>query len=72
MDGLLTGTTAPGQSEPRNNSNEMVLHISQSSRTPASQSDGLGSLTGHSLGWVSYPSTEMQLAQSKAIADHVV
>ena len=31
MDGTLTGTFASGQSEPRRNGNEGILHIPQSS-----------------------------------------
>ena len=35
----LTGTTAPGQSEPGSNDNQGVLHNPQSSKTGASPSD---------------------------------
>ena len=39
MDGTLTGTTTPGQNESGSNSNEEVLHTSQTSRTGPSRSD---------------------------------
>ena len=60
-DGILTGTTTQGQSEPGSNGNEEILHIPQSSRSRASPSDGLVSYTGHS--------SEMQLAYSTAPAN---
>ena len=37
----LISTATPGQSGPRGNGNEDVLHISQSSKTGESLSDGL-------------------------------
>ena len=46
----LTGSTTPGQSGPRSNSNEGGLHIPQSSMTGASLSDGLVSYPGLLLG----------------------
>ena len=47
IDETLTGTTTPGQSGPKSNSNEEVLQIPQSSRTEISPSDCLmgGGLT---------------------------
>ena len=36
MNGSLTNTTIPGQSEPRSNGNELVLHICQSPWTKIS------------------------------------
>ena len=49
----LTSTTTPGQSGLESNGHEGVLHVSQSSRTRASSSDGLVSYPGHLLGgWV--------------------
>ena len=66
----LTGTSTPGQSGLRRNSNEKVLHVPQNSRTGASPSDGLVSYPGHLLGLrVSYPSAEMQSAYSTATAE---
>ena len=63
------GATTPGQSGPRSNGNEGVLHISQSSSiTRASLSDCLVSYPGHSLR-ESYPSVEMQSMYSTALAD---
>ena len=47
MDGTLSGTTTPGQSEPMSNSNERVLHIPQSSRTGTSPPDSLVPYRGH-------------------------
>ena len=47
----LTGTIIPGPSKPRGNGNEGVFHISQSSTTGTSPSDGFVSYPGHSLGW---------------------
>ena len=41
IDGTLTGTTTPGQSEPESNGNEGLLHIPQSFNTVASLSDSL-------------------------------
>ena len=65
IDGMLTGTTTLGQSEPRSNVNKMVLYISKSSRTEASQSNSLVSYPEHLLE-VSYLSAKMQLAYSTA------
>ena len=39
IDGTLTGTITPDQNGPGSNGNVEVLHIPQSSRTAASQSD---------------------------------
>ena len=39
VDGTLTGTTTPGQREPRNNGNEGVLHIPEGFRAGASLLD---------------------------------
>ena len=39
MDGTLAGTTTSGQSGPRSNGSEGVLHIPQSPKTEDSQSD---------------------------------
>ena len=39
IDNILTGTTTPGQSRPGSNTNEVVLHIFQSSRTGTTPSD---------------------------------
>ena len=50
IDGALTDTTNLGQSVPRSNGNEEVLYITQSSKTGATPSDNLLSLTGYSLG----------------------
>ena len=47
INGILTGATTPGQSEPKSNGNESVLHITQSFRTEASPLDCLLSYTGH-------------------------
>ena len=46
---ILTEVTTPGQSGPGNNSNEEVLHFSQSYKTGLSPSDGLISYLGHLL-----------------------
>ena len=60
----LSGATTLCQSEPESNSNEEVLHVSQSSSiTAASPSDNLLSYSGHSLG-ESYPSADMQSVYS--------
>ena len=45
----LSGTTIHDQSEPQSNGNEGVLHITQSSMSVASPSEGLISYSGHSL-----------------------
>ena len=50
-----TDTTTPGQSVPRSNGNEGILHISQSSWSGASLTDSLLSYVGDSLGEDSYP-----------------
>ena len=39
IDGILIGTTTPGQSEPGSNSNKTVLHALRSSRTGATLPD---------------------------------
>ena len=51
IDGILMGTSPPGQSGPGSNSNERVLHIPQTSGIGASLSDGLVSYPEHSLIW---------------------
>ena len=67
IDRTLSGTTSLGQNRP--GSNEVILHIPQSSSiTRASLSDCLVSYLGHSLG-ESNPSAEMQLVYSAAPAD---
>ena len=59
INGILSGTTTPGQNEPGSHGIESVLHILQSfSITRASPSDGLMLYAGHSLVG-SYPSAEM-------------
>ena len=63
IDSTLLGATTPGQSGPWSNAIEEVLHIPQHSSAEASLSDGLVSLTGHSLG-KSNSSAEMQSAYS--------
>ena len=50
IDRTLSDATTQGQSGPRSNGNEGVLHISQGSRTGASPSGSLMSYPGHSLG----------------------
>ena len=52
MDGALSNTTTPNQSEPRNNDNEGVVHITQSSRIEATSLDCLVFYPGHSLGGI--------------------
>ena len=47
IDGSQIGTTIPGQRWPGSNGSEGVFHISQSSGTGASPSDGLVSYLGH-------------------------
>ena len=60
----------PGQSRPGSNGNEGVLRISQSpSINWTSPSDCLVSYPGCSLGWVSYPSAEVQSVYSTAPAN---
>ena len=69
IDRTLLGATTPGQSGPGSNGNERQLHISQSSSiTKASLSDCLESYLGHLLG-ETYPSAEMQLVYSAALAN---
>ena len=60
----------PGQSGPRNNVNEGVLHIPKSSKTGASPSDYFKSYQGHSLGVESL--TPQQSAFSTAPTDWVL
>ena len=55
IDRTISCATTPGLGEPGSNGNEGVLYIPESSRTGASQSDGLMSYPGHSLR-ESYPS----------------
>ena len=50
IEGTLTGTTTPTQTGPDGNGNEVVLYISESSRTCAYLSDVLVSYQRHSLG----------------------
>ena len=51
IDKTLSSATTLGQSGPRSNGNEGVLHIPQSSSiTGTLPSDGLMSYAGHSLG----------------------
>ena len=72
IDRSLSGATTPGQSGLGGNSNEGVLHISQSlGITANSASDCLVSY--QNICWVggSYPSAEMQLVYSTAPADWV-
>ena len=57
MDRTLSAATLLGQSEPRSDGNEVVLHIPQSS----TNSDGLVSYLGHSLE-ESYPTEDMHRA----------
>ena len=61
-----TRTTTSGQSEPVSNGNEEILHILQSSKTGASQSECLVSYPGYSLrmGGGANPTAEMELAYS--------
>ena len=69
IDTTVSGATILDQSEPRSNGNEGVLCISQSfSITGASASDFLVSYAEHLLGEF-YPSAEMQLVYSLAVAD---
>ena len=51
IDKILSGATNPGQSEPRSNDIEEVLHIPQIYKAGASSSDGLMSYLGHLLVW---------------------
>ena len=60
IDMTLSKATTPGQSGPGSNGNERVLHILQSSKTGVSPLDCFLSYPGHSLGFGSYPSAEMQ------------
>ena len=67
IDRTLLGATTPGQSAPRSDGNEGVLHIPQrSSITGTLPSDCLVSYPGHLLG-VPYPSAEMQSVYSTAL-----
>ena len=60
IDKTLSGATTLGQSEPRKDGNEGVLHIPQiSSINGVTQADCLLSYPGHSLG-LAYPCAEMQ------------
>ena len=61
-------STTLNQSGPGFNGSEGVLHIPQSSKTAALQSDYLVSKSGHSLG-DSYPSIGMQSVSFTAPAD---
>ena len=72
IDKTLSGATNMGQSGAGSDSNEKVLHISQSSSiTGASPSDCLMSYPGHLLN-KSYPSAEMQSVYSAAPAEWAV
>ena len=69
IDRTLSGATTPSQSGHGSDGNEGVLCILQSSSiTGTSPSDCLLSYTGSSLGEF-YPSAEMQLVYSTALAD---
>ena len=57
---ILSSATTLGQSGPRNNVNEGVLHIPQRSRIGALPSDSLVSYPGHSSA-ESYLTVEIQL-----------
>ena len=65
----LTGTNTLGQSGPGSNSNEEVLHISQSSKTEVSQSDSLVSYQKNTHWGKSYVFEEMQSAYSTTTAN---
>ena len=69
IDGTLSSTTTPSQSEPESNGNEGVISFLQSYKTEASRLDGLVSYPVHSHWWASYPSAEMQSANSTVPAD---
>ena len=72
IDRTLSGATILGQSEPRSNGNEGVLHILQSSSiTGTSPSACLMSYPEHSFG-ESYSSAEKQSVYSTAPADWVI
>ena len=58
----IISTVTPSQSEPGSNGNEL-FHITQSTRTVASPSNGLVLYPGHLLGR-SYSSVEIQPAYS--------
>ena len=60
IDGTLTVTTTPGQSEPGSKCNEAILHILQSSMTGALLSDSLLSYPGYSFVGGPYPFVEIQ------------
>ena len=49
IDGTLTSSTTPHQSEPESNDNEGVLYIPQSSKTGNSPSDSFVSYSGRLL-----------------------
>ena len=69
IDRTESGVTTLGQSEPRSNGNEEVLHISQrSSITEASLSDCLMSYLRHLFDGY-YPSAEMQSVYSTTPAN---
>ena len=63
IDGILTGTTTLAQ----RNSNEMILHIPQSSKNKTKPSDGL--MYPEHILKESYPCAEMQSAYSTAPTD---
>ena len=65
-------TVTPSLRGPGSNGKKEVLHISQSSRTGASPSDGLVSYPGHSFREGSYSSAEMQSVYSTTPADWAV
>ena len=70
IDKTLSVAPPPGQSGPRSDGNERVLHITKISRiSETSPSECSVSYAGHSLGWGSYPSAEMQSVYSTASAD---
>ena len=67
LNGTVTASTTPGQSEPWSNGNEMVLHITQRSRTGYSIFNGLVS-SGPAME-DPYPFEDIQLAYSTALSN---
>ena len=68
IDRTQTGSTTSGQSGPRSNGNEEVLHIFQHSRTGVWPSHGFVSYPGHTLGR-SWPPAKVQLVFSATPAN---
>ena len=60
--------TTLGQSGPGSNSNDVVFHIPQSSKTGSLLSDSLVSYL-ENIGEVSYPFAEVQLVYSTVLAE---